>query len=182
MNKFKEKSLKASFGGVSTALSVIIMAFFGSFSSLVYAAPLVCGVFITVAFIEFKTGYALNLYFAVSLLSIFIVPNKEAALMYALFFGVYPILKGKAEGWIKNNALLWTVKYLYFNAAVITCYLICSKLLNIPYEEIGAFGKFSIIFLWASGNIAFFIYDIAFTRIISVYILKWQKYIKRLFR
>lgn len=181
MNRLKEKSFKASFGGISAALSIIIMAFCSVFSSLTYAAPVVCGIFITFAVIEFSSGYAFALYAAISILSLIVVPNKESALIYALFFGIYPILKGKIESRTKG-AVTWVVKYLIFNVAIIICYLICSKLLNIPYDEIGFLGKFSLLFLWASGNAAFVIYDIAFTRVISAYILKWQKYVKRLFR
>lgn len=181
MNNIKEKSFKASFGGIVASLTVIIMALGGVFSSLTYAAPAVCGVFLMVAVIEFNFKYSLALYLAISILSLVVVPNKECAVMFALFFGVYPILKGKIEGKL-NGVISWVVKYIFFNITIVIAYFICSKLLNIPYEEIGSLGKYSIYFLWASGNVTFLIYDLALTGVVSLYILKWQKYIKRLFR
>ena len=180
-NKIKEKSVKSSFGGISAALSLIIMAVFGLFPSMTYAAPVICGIFIAVAVIEFNSKFAFALYLAVSVLSLAIVPNKESAVFYALFFGIYPILKGLIERKTRG-AFSWVIKYIIFNIAIVAAYLICSKLLNIPYDEIGAFGKFTLLFLWGSGNAAFLFYDIAFTRIVTLYIYKWQKYIKRLLK
>lgn len=181
MNKIKEKSFKASFGGIAAALSVIIMLVGGMLSSLTYAAPAICGIFLIVSVIEFSTGYSIAIYIAISILSLLVVPNKECAVMYAMFFGIYPILKGKIEGRIKG-IFSWIIKYILFNLTIIIAYLICSRLLDIPYDEIGALGKFTLLFLLASGNVTFLIYDIALTRIISIYILRWQKYVKRLFR
>lgn len=181
MNRIKEKSFKASFGGISAALSLIIMAVFGAFPSMTYAAPVFCGIFIAFSVIEFGSKFAFALYLAVSVLALAVVPNKEAAVFYALFFGVYPILKGFIESRIKG-AFAWMVKYLIFNIAIIVGYLICAKLLNIPYDEIGFLGKFTLLFLWGSGNVAFFVYDVAFTRVVTLYIYKWQKYVKRLLK
>lgn len=181
MNKIKEKSFKASFGGVSAALSIIIMAIGSVFPSMTYAAPVLCGIFITFAVIEFSSKFAFALYFAVSVLAVTVVPNKESALFYALFFGIYPILKGFIESRTKG-VFSWVIKYLIFNIAIVAGYLICSRLLNIPYDEIGSFGKYSVMFLWASGNVSFLVYDIAFTRIVTLYICKWQKYVKRLLK
>lgn len=178
MNKIKEKSFKASFGGIAAAISLIIMAIFGTFQSMTYAAPVVCGVFIAFACIEFSSKFAFALYFAVSVLSLAIVPNKECAVFYALFFGLYPILKGFIESRTKGT-VTWIIKYVFFNIAIIIGYLICSKLLNISYDETGVLGKFTLLFLWGSGNAAFLIYDIAFTRVVTLYIYKWQKYVKR---
>lgn len=181
MNKIKEKSVKASFGGISAALSIIIMSVFSIFPSMTYAAPVICGIFITIAVIEFNSKFAFAVYFAVSVLSVMVVPNKESAVFYALFFGIYPILKGIIESKTKG-AVSWIIKYLFFNIAIIIGYLICAKLLNIPYDEIGVFGKFTLLFLWGSGNVSFLIYDIAFTRIVTLYVYKWQKYVKRLLK
>lgn len=181
MNKIKEQSFKASFGGITAALSVIIMTVCSAFPSMTYAAPVFCGIFIIFAVIEFNSKFAFALYLSISALSLIVVPNKESALIYALFFGIYPILKGKIESKTRGAAS-WLIKYLIFNVAIIICYFICSRLLNIPYDEIGFLGKFSLLFLWASGNAAFLVYDIAFTRVITLYILRWQKYVKRLFK
>lgn len=181
MNKIKEKSVKASFGGITAALSVIIMAVCSMLPSMTYAAPVICGVFITFAVIEFNPKFAFALYFAVSVLAITVVPNKESALFYALFFGIYPILKGFIESRTKG-LFSWIIKYLIFNIAIIIAYLICSRLLNIEYDEIGNFGKLSLLFLWGSGNVTFLIYDIAFTRIVTLYVYRWQKYVKRLLK
>lgn len=181
MNKIKEKSFKASFGGISAALSLIIMAILGSFQSMTYAAPVICGFFIAFAVIEFNSKFAFALYLAVSVLALAVVPNKEAVVFYALFFGFYPILKGFIESRTKG-AVSWIIKYVIFNIAIIIAYLICSKLLNIPYDEVGFLGKFTLLFLWGSGNVAFLIYDIAFTRVVTLYIYKWQKYVKRLLK
>ena len=181
MRTNKVKSVKVAMGGILAALSVIFMFFTSIFPSMTYAAPAVCGALLMVSVIEISSWFSLIIYAVVGFLSIFLVADKEAAIMYLLFFGYYPIIKGTIEGKL-SLIPSWICKYIIFNIGVIVSYFICSKFLGIEYDEIGNFGKMSVIILLIMGNIIFAIYDLALTRLVSVYLRHWQKYVKRLFR
>ncbi len=181
MNKIKNRSVKAAFGGIIAALSIVLMFMTGVIPVLTYAVPAICGAILMVAVIEIGAGFAFTVYFAVSLLSLFVVADKEAAVMYAIFFGYYPIIKGFLEKHIKKVAC-WIVKFLIFNVTMIGAYFIVSKVFGIPYDDIDWFGDYVLLVLLAMGNVVFGLYDIALTRLVSAYIFKWQKFVKRLFK
>lgn len=181
MKKRKELAFRVSLGGVAAALSVLLMLLAGVTTSLVYAIPMIVGAFLMVIVIEFGSGFAVIEYIAVSVISILLLGNKEAAIMYALFFGYYPIIKGFFEKHLKN-VLCWLVKYIIFNAAMIVSYFIVSKIFMISFDDLEVFGKFALPLLLLAGNILFALYDILLTRLVSIYIYKWRKYVKRVFK
>ena len=80
-------SVKAAVGGVSAALSVVLMFFGGIIYIFTYAVPMVLGVLMSVLKKTFTDSCALCVYAAVSVLSFIFVPEKEIVLMYVLFFG-----------------------------------------------------------------------------------------------
>ena len=109
-------------------------------------------------------------YAAVSFLSLFICPDKEAAVLFVGFFGYYPILKGKLEK-IRSRALEYAAKFLVFNIAVIASYLVIIYLFGLQgvLEDVGPLGQYSVLALLALGNVVFWIYDVALSRIITAY-------------
>lgn len=181
MNSRKRKSIKIAFGGVVTALSVVFMMVAGVTSSLVYAIPMMAGLLLTALVVEFGTGYTFLVYFAVSIISMLVLGNKEAAIMYITFFGYYPIIKSILEKHFKK-ILCWIFKYIIFNVAMCVFYFITAKFFMISYDDVNAFGKYSLLLLLAAGNILFLMYDILLTRLITIYVYKWRKKLKRVFK
>ncbi|MBR5201631.1 MAG: hypothetical protein IKW45_00035 [Clostridia bacterium] len=180
MNK-KFNSFKVALGGVISALSIVLMFMTGVVATLTYAIPAICGALLILIVIEISSKFATSVYIAVSILSLLVVADKEAAVMYAMFFGYYPILKGFIEKKL-NGVSEWIVKYVVFNIAVISAYIIVSKVFMISFEDIDFLGKFALPLLIVICNIIFAIYDIALTRLLSSYVYSWKKYIKRVFK
>ena len=180
MNK-KFNSFKVALGGVISALSIVLMFMTGVVATLTYAIPAICGALLILIVIEISPKFATSVYIAVSILSLLVVADKEAAVMYAMFFGYYPILKGFIEKKL-NGVSEWIVKYVVFNIAVISAYIIVSKVFMISFEDIDFLGKFALPLLIVICNIIFAIYDIALTRLLSSYVYSWKKYIKRVFK
>lgn len=79
------------------ALSVALMALVSIIPNLELALPAISGLFVAVIVIEVDKKWALGVWAAVSLLSLIVVPNKAAAIIYAVFFGYYPVLKSVLE-------------------------------------------------------------------------------------
>ena len=60
-------------------------------------------------------------YAVVSLLSLFLVPDKELVLFYVLVLGYYPVLRVRLNN-IRRGVLRWMAKFGCFNAAVVVMY------------------------------------------------------------
>ena len=181
MNKKKFNSFKIALGGIITALSIVLMFSTGLIPTLTYAIPAMTGMLLIVINIEINARFAMAVYAAVSLLSLLVVADKEAAVMYAAFFGYYPIIKGFIEKKL-SGVIEWIVKYVIFNIAVISAYFVVSKIFMISYEDLGSLGKYAVPVFLVICNIVFALYDIALTRLLSAYIYNWRKYIKRMFK
>jgi len=173
--------MKVALGGVTAALSIIFMMLAGVTSTLVYAIPMFVGALLMVLVIELGSGFATAVYVAVSVLSLLILGNKEAAVMYVGFFGYYPIIKSFLEKHIKT-LWCWIVKYIIFNVAMVVSYMAVTKIFMISFDDIEAFGKWALPILLLAGNVVFAMYDVLLTRLVTIYFYKWQKYIKRMFK
>ena len=62
-------------------------------------------------------------------------------------------------------------KFLVFNIAVIASYLVIIYLFGLQgvLEDVGPLGQYSVLALLALGNVVFWIYDVALSRIITAY-------------
>ena len=104
----------------------------------------------------------------------------DIAMLFVGFFGYYPILKGKLEK-IKKRSMEYLSKFSIFNLAMILNYLVIIYLFGIQdiLEDVGPLGKFSVVLLLLMGNVVFFVYDIALSRIITAYRMVLRKKIFR---
>ena len=92
------------------------------FPYLTISIPAIAGLFIMVLVIE--TNYKMSfLAYLASAVIVFLVAEPEAKMLYVLFFGYYPILKGFIEKKL-NGVYAWIVKYVVFNIAVISAYFV----------------------------------------------------------
>lgn len=180
------QSAKTAMGSMITALSVVILVP-TALEVFVYALPAFAGMLVMFSIVELDKKWAAGIYAAVSLISLFIVPNKEAAILYAAFFGYYPILKAIFESRLPKW-LEYVLKFTVFNVSMLASYFVLIKVLGMPFDELmgiegetGFFAKYAVPVMLGLGNIAFIIYDIATTRIITVYLLVWQKKFRKMF-
>lgn len=166
-------SVKVSLGGAVAALSLVLMFMSALIPFGTFAFPTFAGMLLTVIVIEMGFGYAVAVYAVTALLSFLLVPDKEAALIYTVFLGFYPIIKGLIER-IKNKVLQYVIKFALFNVCMIGEFFIAVNLLSIPESSYYVFGlNIPLIFLLL-GNVFFVIYDICITRLVTIYLLKWH--------
>ena len=176
-----ENSSRTALGGIIAALSVTMMLLTTVIPVLSYALPAIAGVLLILIVIEVDKTWAFGVYAAVSLLSLLILPDKEAAMMYVFFFGHYPIMKAILEGKCKGF-VLWLFKFLLFNVSVVAAYLIIIYVFQLPFEEMEEYGKWAVYGLLGLGNIVFVVYDIALSRLVMLYELKLRHFVRHLFR
>lgn len=172
---------KAALGGMLTALTVTVMLATGVLPFMTYALPAVAGFIVTVAVLELNDKWAWMVFASVSLICTFLVPDKEAALIYIFFFGYYPIIKRQLESRLAHFAEL-LIKLIVFNAAMVAAYSIIINVFGIPLDESGELGQYAAVILLALGNLVFVCYDIALSKLIIAYIKLWQPRVRKLFK
>lgn len=180
-NRTVRNSSKTALGGIVAALSVVMMFLTTVIPMLTYALPAAAGILLVVMVIDVDKKWAFGVYAAVSILSLLILPDKEAAVMYVFFFGHYPIVKAILEGKCKG-VLLWLLKFVIFNVSVVAGYLVILYVFQLPFDEMEEHGQWAVWGLLGLGNVVFVVYDIALSRLTTLYILKWRKAFRKFFK
>lgn len=164
------KSTQVAIGGMASALCLLLMFMTGMIPFATFALPAVAGIVLIAVLVEMGRPTAALVYAAVSLLSLFMCPDKEAAMMFIGFFGFYPVIKDLLDR-IKPKLLCGIAKFAVFNAAIIASYWVIINLFGLDdiMEEMGAFGSFSLLLTWLMGCAVFVVFDIALGRISWAY-------------
>lgn len=176
-----KQSSKCALGGIVSALSLVLMISVAVIPFLTYALPAAAGMLIVFMVIETDKKWAFGVYAAVAILGVLLVPDKEVAVMYLAFFGYYPILKAVMESKLRPT-LCWALKIGSFLLTMVVSYFLMIKLMGVTIDEIDEFGVMAIPMLLGLGTFAFVLYDIALSKLVTLYMLKWRKYFKRYFK
>lgn len=174
----RKKSLNLSLSSLIAALCTAIMMSTGLITIGTYALPAIAGIFCVPIVIEINKKWAVATYVVTSLLSILIAADKEAVIIFILFFGYYPILKATIEK-IKNRWLVLFFKLFVFNISIIFYYVLTMNLLGLPDDAFSLFGVSVPLFFLAMGNVTFLLYDYAVSKFIQIYIFKLQPKVKK---
>ena len=160
----------------------LAMMWTGSFiPSMDYALPAMAGGFTLLLVMELNAAWALGVYAAAAVLSLFLLPAKGVALLYAMFFGYYPVLKlfleAKLPAW-----LAWACKFAVFNAAVVSAYMLATYVFNIDLDDFGeTFGRWAKAIMLAVGNFSFWMYDYMVMSVFAgLYRRHWRKRLRKL--
>ncbi|MBQ5824667.1 MAG: hypothetical protein IIW48_07645, partial [Clostridia bacterium] len=80
------------------------------------------------------------------------------------------------------NVVEWIIKLLIFNAAAVAGYLFSTYVLGIPFDDMGGLGKYGILILLVVANAVFVAYDIMLTKFIMLYLNKFRKSFRKIFK
>ena len=143
-------------GGVLAALAVVIMALGTLIPVATYVCPAICCILCRVVARTCGNRVAWAWYGAVTLLSILMAPDKEAALVFA-FLGYYPIVKPKLDR--LRFPVLW--KGLLFNGVIGLLYGLLIHLLGMAdiAAEYSGMGLVLTAVMLLLGNVTFFMLD-----------------------
>lgn len=180
MRNIKQSS-KCAIGGIVAALSLVLMISVAVIPFMTYALPAIAGALIAFVVTEINRKWAFGVYVSVAVLGLFLVPDKEVAVMYLALFGYYPILKSIIDKKLPK-ALAWVIKVLVFLVTMVVSYYLMIKLMGLTIDEFDTMGKMAIPVLLGTGTFAFVLYDISLTKITMLYNIKWRKYFKRYFK
>lgn len=178
----KNSTLRVAVCGVISALSLALMLLTSIVPIGTYAFPCFAGILLVAVVIEYKWKWALLVYAVVSVLSLFLVSDKEAVVFFIMLFGYYPVLKNLIEGKLQpksGKAAGYIIKFAIFNAAAIASFFITTFLLAIPAEEYTIFGFYVPWVFLIIGNIFFAVYDYAVSVFVTQYVCRLRNKIYR---
>lgn len=166
-------STKVAFSGVMAALSLVLLFLGGVVPVATIALPATAGCLLIPVVVEVGLPWSFGVYGVCGVLSLLLVPDREAALIYILFFGYYPALFA-VLGRMKNRALRYLAKLAVFNAAVVAEALLAVYVLGAPLESFFVFGPITPVVLLVLANIVFLVYDFALDGLIVQYLRRFH--------
>ena len=166
-----DKSYRVALGGIVSALCLVTMFLAGIISPLYIILPLIAGVLLLIIVEEVSISWAMVTYVSVSLLSLFITADKEAALLFIMLFGHYPTLRFFLQK-IRFGPIRLILKQLVFNACAIGFFYVTVYIFGIKQmiEDMNDFGRYGAIALLVLCNIIFLLYDFNLDVVYRVYI------------
>ncbi|MDR3313185.1 MAG: hypothetical protein LBS96_01865 [Oscillospiraceae bacterium] len=182
MNQTKKLALS----GVFTGLALALMWLISFFPAMDYALPAAAGLVAVPVTLELGRGWAWGGFFAAALLALLLLPNKAVPLLYAAFFGYYPILKSLLAQHLPRWAELLLLLAV-FNAAMVGGFFLGARLFGLQPKEmddgLGALlGRYAPLAMLAAGNLGFLAFDYAVGNFCRVYAKKWRKKLQRVLR
>ena len=157
----RNSSRKIAFGGMMAALATVIMSLGGLIPVATFVCPMLC--MLILAFVTRMCGRRIGWawYGAVSVLSLLLGPDKEAAAVF-VFLGFYPIVKPALD----RMKLGVPVKAVLFNGLILMMYGLLIRLFGMTQiaEEYRELGTVMTVVMLILGNVTFFLLDRVLTR------------------
>ena len=100
---------------ILTALALLCLYLASVFPAMQAVFLVLAAAVTAVVLIESGMRYGILCYLSVSLLALFLLPNRLTALFYAIYFGWYPLVKSKLEQDGKR-AKIYLKKGIFFSA------------------------------------------------------------------
>jgi hypothetical protein len=109
-------------------------------------------------------------YTGIALLSLLLLADKEAAILFCAFLGYYPLVKFSLEKLPRPLRIL--LKAALFNTAVIAAYRLMLHLFGMAalQQEFAAMTGGWLAALLVLANVTFWMYDLAVARVFALYI------------
>ena len=143
-------------GGVLAALAVVVMGLGTLIPVATYVCPMLCALILRLVLKICGRRIAWAWYGAVSLLSLLLAPDREAAAVFAAL-GYYPILKPKLDA-LKGK---WLWKLTFFNTVTLAAYWLMMHLLGFAQlaAEFSQMGILMTAVMLVLGNVTFILLD-----------------------
>ncbi len=161
---------------VLAALSVLLLFLGSLFDVTDLAAVMVASFFVTLVVIECRGAWPWLLYVSVSVLSFLLLPGRFVSFEYALFGGIWPILKYWLEKLPRLPSFL--LKLLVGNALAAFAAWLGLKFFGLEVPS-ALWLKIAAVALWEA---VLLLYDLLLTRLIILWCVKYRARFRRLFR
>lgn len=156
MRSNRTPAANIALGGLLAALAVVIMSMGTLIPVATYVCPMLCAIVLQLVLKICGKRVAWAWYGAVSLLSLLMAPDKEAAAIF-LALGFYPILKPGLD----RRKGKWLLKGLFFNGMILLTYWLLMHLFGMVQlaAEFTELGNILVVLMLLLGNVTFFLLD-----------------------
>lgn len=161
------KAKDMALGGILVALTIVTLYLTLLIPTNTIAIMTLSSLYIPICIIRSNVKTSIFVYITSTIVSFFILPINYS-LMYALFFGVYGLVKHFIERMNKMTIEI-VIKLVFFNIAL-TIGLAALNLLGVNLEM-----KFSLGIIYLLAQPVFLVYDYALSVLISMYYRKFHK-------
>lgn len=171
--KKRSAATRVAYPAILGAVSLVLVYLGAIAPSGSWGIVAVAGLFPAAAVISVSLKAGFLCWAGVSLLSFLLVPSKLCALLYAAFFGLYPMAKSLIER-LQRRPVEYVLKLLFFNGVFTLIFLLMrlAVLDSLP-AVLG-----TVWVLYVVGNIVFLLYDFGFSKLISFYIARIGRAVK----
>lgn len=161
---FSKGASRTALGGVLAALSLLLLYLATLMPSGRMGMVAVAGLVPAAGVVSGGLAAGLLCYGAAGLLGLLLLPDKGCALLYLIFFGLYPIVKSAVER-LRRLPLELLIKLAFFNL-VLSILLFGFSALLFPFLP-----EFlhSTLLIYLVGNVVFLLYDYGFSKLITYY-------------
>ena len=156
--------------GILCALGVICMSIGSLIEVMDLTMIMIASFCIVFAVIEMGKRWAWLIWGVTALLSLLLLPNKLAALLY-LMGGMYPIVKSSLERF--RPIIAWAGKLAAFNGVQVAFLLIAQKLFGMTGPDFSL--SWGVLLF---NNVLFILFDITLTVFITFYLVKMRRRLK----
>lgn len=173
----KKISYKIALGGITASLCLLLMFLTAVFPLLAMAIPIYAGAMLVIVAVEINSGWAMLTYGAVAALSMFITPDKEASILFIMFFGYYPVLRRIINEKFSLKLLRWIIKLIIFNIAISAAYYFIINVFGVYnlIDEFGFLGDHIVLKLLGFADVVFVMYDVTLAMLEGAYVNWFRK-------
>ena len=168
----KRKTRSITLSALFAALAVASLYFASVWPTGQLGLTAFSSLFVTAAIIEAGVIAGVNVFIICSVLGLLVLPDKGAPLLFALFFGYYPIIKSLVEK-IKSIAIQWVLKIIVFNAALSIIFVFLREVLS----DLGEYAPGAIV-IYLVGNVVFVLFDYGYSKVIWFYMNRISRYLR----
>lgn len=142
----KHSAQAMAFGGMLTAVAVVIMSMGSLIPVNTYICPVLCILIHRLVIDRCGKRLGACYYFAVAILSMLLAPDREAAMVY-VFLGYYPLIRP----WFQRvgvPVLRTVLKMGFFTAAGAAAYWVLMMVMGVDLLEEGIWMAVVLVVLW----------------------------------
>ena len=165
----RRRTVRLAVSAFAAALSFVAMFLGVTFGVLDLCSLVFASLAVAFCYIEMRGAYPYLVWLVTSVLAFIFIPDKLVCFEYALFAGIYPMLKFRVAR--LPAAVGWVIKLAAFNAALTVCAVISKFVLALDADTGLAFGWI----LYLAGNGMFVLYDLALSSVSAFYILRLRR-------
>lgn len=161
------KQNRIALGGLLTALGVVILFLSSALPVMKAGMAAIAGVVTAIAVVRLGIGGGIFTWIATSVLALLLLPVKSAALLFALFFGPYALVKNQVERHL-HGKLQWIPKLLFCTVVSALLLQFSAQILELLPRAWAAMLPVAVVVI----DLIFIVYDVVFSKLIAYFIVR----------